>query len=343
MNLEDFKDIKSLLSEPKNIAIVSHRNPDGDAYGSSLALYHYLLKFNHQVTVVSPNDCPAFLKWLPAQDKIVIFEKDEQKGIKILEAADIIFTLDFNALHRVGIKMQGVLEKVKPIFIMIDHHQQPDDYAKYAYVDPKVCSTCQMVYQFLKKLDHLEFIDINVGTCLYAGILTDTGSFRFPSTTSLTHKIVAHLIDLGVNGATIYNNIHNVNTYDSLQLLGRALKNMRVVNKYHTAYITLSQRDLLDFNFKKGDTEGVVNYALSIKNIIFAAIFIEDKKQKIIKISFRSVGNFSVNDFSRNHFNGGGHINAAGGKSDESLNDAVANFLNILPTYQEDLKQSYEK
>lgn len=342
MNLEYFKDIKQLLSQPKKIAIVSHRNPDGDAYGSSLALYHYLLKFGHQVTVVSPNDCPDFLKWLPAQDKIIIFEKEEKKGTKILEEAEIVFTLDFNALHRVGVKMQDTLEKINPIFIMIDHHQQPDDYAQYTYVDPEVCSTSQMLYQLIEKLDHLKYIDNNIATCLYTGIMTDTGSFRFPSTTSLTHRIVAHLIDKGANGAAIYNKIHDVNTFGRLQLLGRALNNLKVIDKYHMAYITLSQRELSNFNFKKGDTEGFVNYALSVKNVIFAAIFIEDKKQKIIKISFRSVGDFSVNDFSRNHFNGGGHVNAAGGKSDKSLHNTVTEFLSILPSYQKELKESYE-
>ena len=343
MNLEDFQNIKQLLSEPKKIVIVTHRNPDGDAYGSSLALYHYLLKLNQQVTVVSPNDCPDFLKWLPSQDEIVIYEKEEDKGIKILEAADIVFTLDFNAFHRTGVKMQKTLEKINPIFIMIDHHQQPDDFAKFTYVDSEVCSTCQMVYQFIEKFEQLNFIDKDIATCLYTGILTDTGSFRFPSTTSLTHRIVADLLEKGADNSSIYNQIHDVNTYDRLQLLGRSLKNLKVENKYYAAYITLSQSELIRFNFKKGDTEGFVNYALSLKNVIFAAIFIEDRQQKIIKISFRSVGDFSVNDFARNHFNGGGHTNAAGGRSDESLNNTVTNFLNILPFYQKELKQSYEK
>jgi phosphoesterase RecJ-like protein len=343
MNLQDFQDIKQLLSQPKKIAIVSHRNPDGDAYGSSLALYHFLLQLNHEVKVVSPNDCPEFLKWLPGEKEIIIFEKEEEKGTEILEAAEIIFTLDFNALHRVGNRMQTVLEKVTPIYVMIDHHQQPDSYAKYMFVDPLVCSTSQMLYQFLDKLQMLEFIHKDMATCLYTGILTDTGSFRFPSTTSETHRIVANLLDIGANNSEIYNAIHNVNTFDSLQLLGKALQNMKVIEKYHTAYITLSQQDLSQFNYQKGDTEGFVNYALSLKNIIFATIFIEDKKQGIIKMSFRSVGSFSVNDFARNHFDGGGHINAAGGRSEKSLQDTVAEFLQILPTYQKELKESNEK
>jgi len=343
MNLQDFKDIKQLLSQPKKIAIVSHRNPDGDAYGSSLALYHFLLQLNHEVIVVSPNDCPEFLKWLPGEKEIVIFEKEEAKATEILEAVEIIFTLDFNALHRVGSRMQTVLEKVTPIYVMIDHHQQPDSYAKFMYVDPLVCSTSQMLYQFFEKLQMLNFINKDIATCIYTGILTDTGSFRFPSTTSETHRIVANLLDSGANNSEIYNAIHNVNTFDSLQLLGKALQNMKVIEKYHTAYITLSQQDLSQFNYQKGDTEGFVNYALSLKNIIFATIFIEDKKQGIIKMSFRSVGSFSVNDFARNHFDGGGHINAAGGRSEKSLQDTVSEFLQILPTYQKDLKESNEE
>ena len=338
MNFEDFNNVKQILSEPKKIAIVPHRNPDGDAYGSSLALYHYLLKFNHKVTIVSPNDCPEFLKWMPGEDQIVIYENDTVNATNILEEAEIIFALDFNALHRVGDRMFQALKKLDPIYIMIDHHQQPEDFAQFTYSDSSVCSTCQMLYQFIEKLDELDKIDLDIATCLYAGILTDTGSFRFPATTSETHRIVADLLDKGANNSEIYNKIHNVSSYDRLQLLGKALQNMKVVEGYKTAYITLSQSELNNNNFKKGDTEGFVNYALSLKNVIFAAIFIEDRKQGIIKISFRSVGDFSVNEFSRNHFNGGGHINAAGGKSDESLDKTISNFLDILPLYKNELQ-----
>ena len=342
MNLKSIKDVKALLSSPKKIVIVSHRNPDGDAYGSSLALYHYLLNYDHEVTVVSPNDAPDFLKWLPGQKEIVIYEKDIIRGNELLKNADIVFTLDFNALHRVGPKMEVILQKINPIYIMIDHHQQPDDYAEFSFVDPEACSTCQLVYQFIENLEDINLVDVDIATCLYTGILTDTGSFRFPSTTSETHRIVANLLDTGANNSKIYNQIHNVNTYNRVQLLGRALKNLKVIEKYHTAYIFLSQKDLMEFNFKKGDTEGFVNYALSIENVIFAAIFIEDKKQKIIKISFRSVNNFSVNEFSRKHFNGGGHLNAAGGRSEETLKNTIHDFVNILPAYQDQLNEAYE-
>jgi phosphoesterase RecJ-like protein len=337
MNAEDFRRIKETLSEPKNIAIVTHRNPDGDAYGSSLALYLYLLKFGHKVTVVSPNDCPEFLKWLPGESNIVIFEDDKRSATEILKEAAIVFTLDFNAFHRLGEPMEAVMETLHPIYVLIDHHQQPDDYAEFVYVDPAMSSTSQMIYQFIEKLGHNEFIDKDIASCLYAGILTDTGSFRFPATTSQTHRIVADLLDKGAKNSEIYNKIHDVNTYNRLQLLGKALENLVVLERFHTAYITLSQNELNKYNFQRGDTEGFVNYALSVKNVIFAAIFIEDKKQKIIKMSFRSVGEFSVNDFARIYFDGGGHINAAGGKSKDSLEDTVKKFVDLLPSLTNEL------
>jgi len=337
MNEADFQRLKQVLSEPKKVAIVTHRNPDGDAYGSSLGLYWFLVKTGHQVTVVSPNDCPQFLKWLPGEDQIEIFEANLEKGEKILQAAELVFTLDFNAFHRLGEVMEAVMKEIHPVYVMIDHHQQPDDYADFAFVDSSMSSTSEMVYQFIERLGQRELIDKDIASCLYAGILTDTGSFRFPATTSATHRVVADLLDKGANNADIYNRIHDVNTYNRMQLLGRALDNMVVLEKFHTAYITLSQNELNRYKFQRGDTEGFVNYALSIKNVMFAAIFIEDKKQKIVKISFRSVGEFSVNEFARNHFDGGGHVNAAGGRSLLSLNDTVNKFVGILPSLTNEL------
>jgi phosphoesterase RecJ-like protein len=226
---------------------------------------------------------------------------------------------------------------------MIDHHQQPDTIAKYLYSDVSICSTCQMVYQFIDKLDELDVINEDIATCLYTGIMTDTGSFRFPSTTSTTHRIIADLIDRGAKNAKAHNNVYDTNSYGRLQLLGRALSNMVVIESLKTAYIPLTQADLDEFNYQKGDTEGVVNYALSLKGIIFAAIFIEDVDQQIIKISFRSKGTFSVNKFAREHFNGGGHDNAAGGKEMISLDATISKFLRIIPSYKNELLNSYEE
>ncbi|MFD1292689.1 bifunctional oligoribonuclease/PAP phosphatase NrnA [Lutibacter holmesii] len=342
MKLSDIKEIKELLSTPKNIVIVPHRNPDGDAIGSSLAMYYYLKNKGHHATIVAPNDYPDFLKWLPGSKSTYKFDMQNRQSKVAIDEASIIFLLDFNALHRVGSDMQNTLEAFEGDFIMIDHHQQPDDIAKYLFSDTSICSTCQMVYHFLEKLDDVDAIDAAIATSLYTGIMTDTGSFRFPSTTSTTHRIIADLIDKGANNAKIHNNVYDTNSYGRLQLLGRSLSNMVVVEKLKTAYIYLSQQDLDEFNYVKGDTEGVVNYALSLEGVIFAAIFIEDVDQKIVKISFRSKGKFSVNKFARLHFDGGGHDNAAGGKSEISLDATVSKFLKILPTYKNELLHSYE-
>ncbi|HUH26677.1 bifunctional oligoribonuclease/PAP phosphatase NrnA [Gelidibacter sp.] len=336
MTEQDIKEIKALLIAPKNIVIVPHKNPDGDAMGSTLGLYHYLIKNDHKATVIAPNDYPDFLKWLPGQDKVIIHESDRTTSESLIESADLIFTLDFNALHRAG-EMETALANSKAIKIMIDHHQQPDTYAKYMFSEVSMSSTCEMVYRFIDLLEDKDDIDGQIATCLYAGILTDTGSFRFPSSTSTTHLVAADLIDKGADHAEIYNSIYDTNSYERLQLLGVALKNLKVIPEYRTAYITLSQEELNAANFRKGDTEGFVNYGLSIKNIIFAAIFIEHKQEGIIKISLRSEGDFSVNEFSRQNFSGGGHTNAAGGKSDLSLSDTVEKFISILPRYKNTL------
>jgi phosphoesterase RecJ-like protein len=342
MKLSDVKEIKELFSTPKNVVIVPHRNPDGDAIGSSLAMYHFLNNNGHSATVVAPNDYPDFLKWMPGSKEVLKFDMQNRQSKAAIDEASIIFLLDFNALHRVGSDMQNTLEDFEGTFIMIDHHQQPDDIAKYLFSDTSICSTCQMVYHFLEKLDEVEAINAEIATSLYTGIMTDTGSFRFPSTTSTTHRIIADLIDKGANNAKIHNNVYDTNSYGRLQLLGRSLSNMVVIEELKTAYIYLSQEDLNEFNYVKGDTEGVVNYALSVEGVIFAAIFIEDVEQKIVKISLRSKGTFSVNKFARAHFDGGGHDNAAGGRSDISLDATISNFLTILPKYKNDLLHSYE-
>ncbi len=343
MTAEKIVEIKKLLATPQNIVIIPHRNPDGDAIGSSLALYHYL-KDKHYVTVVAPNDYPEFLKWMPSSDEVTLFDKQNIQSKRALESASIVFLLDFNALHRIGDDMKNTVEKFKGTFIMIDHHQQPDtSITDYIYSDVSICSTCQMVYHFLEKLDDVDKINTDIASCLYAGIMTDTGSFRFSSTTSTTHRIIADLIDKGANNAQIHNNIYDVNSYGRLQLLGRALSNLKVLEKHRTAFITLSQEELNEFNFQKGDTEGVVNYALSLEGVVFAAIFIEDVEQKIIKMSLRSKGKFSVNEFARAHYNGGGHDNAAGGRSELNMEETITNFISLLPNYADELLKSDEE
>ncbi|GAA4887111.1 bifunctional oligoribonuclease/PAP phosphatase NrnA [Flaviramulus aquimarinus] len=336
MKKEDITSIKQLLSTKKKIVIVPHKNPDGDAIGSSLGLYHYLLKGNHQVHVLVPNDYPAFLKWIPGNDTILKHDSQTKACNTLVKDADVIFTLDFNAFHRTG-NMETVLTESSALKIMIDHHQAPDDYATYMFSDVSMSSTCEMVYHFIDMLGDSNLIDTDVATCLYVGIMTDTGSFRFRSTTSTTHQIIAKLIEKGADNTEIHNNIYDTNSYERLQLLGCALTNLRALPESRAAYITLSQAELQKHNYKKGDTEGIVNYALSLDGIVLAAIFIEDKKEGIIKISLRSKGDFSVNEMSRAHFQGGGHTNAAGGKSYLSLNKTVEKFISILPSYNKAL------
>ncbi|MBB1192220.1 bifunctional oligoribonuclease/PAP phosphatase NrnA [Flavobacterium sp. SOK18b] len=329
MKIQDIQAVQELLSTPKKIAIIPHRGPDGDAMGSTLGLYHFLLKNHHYPTVISPNEFPDFLAWMPGADKIKIYEKDRENCTALLQEAELIFTLDFNALHRTG-EMENVLAQLQSPFIMIDHHQNPDDYAAVTYSDTAFGSTCEMLYNFITALGKKDDIDFTIGTCIYTGILTDSGSFKFPKTTGTTHRIVAELIDLGVQNTEIPSLLFDNSSYGRLQILGRALQNMIIHPEHKTAYTTLTQDELNSFNYVKGDTEGIVNYGLSIQGIHFAAIFIENKEEKIIKISFRSQGDFDVNQFARENFNGGGHRNAAGGKSELTMEETQKKFEDLL-------------
>ncbi|WP_417885591.1 DHH family phosphoesterase [Zunongwangia sp.] len=331
-------EITAELAKATNIVLIPHKGPDGDAMGSTLGLMHFLKNKGHHATVIVPNDYPHFLKWLPGNDEVINYEEKKSEADNLIDNAEIIFTLDFNDLSRCG-NIQEKLETAKAVFIMIDHHQQPNDYADYMYSDPEMSSTCEMVYHFIEKLRAKSKITPEIATCLYTGIMTDTGSFRFSSTKPSTHLVAADLIEKGANNSLIHQNVLDTNSENGLQLLGVALQNLKVNKEFQTAYITLTQEELNTHHFKKGDTEGFVNYGLSIQGIIFAAIFIENKQENIIKISFRSKGDFSVNKFARAHFNGGGHNNAAGGRSDLSMNDTVVLFNQILLDYKDELQK----
>ncbi|TFG76675.1 MAG: bifunctional oligoribonuclease/PAP phosphatase NrnA [Flavobacteriales bacterium] len=338
MNFEEIKAVRELLSSPQKIVIVPHKNPDGDAIGSSLALCFYLNGKGHSAAVVVPNDYPKFLKWLPGNDEVLNFEKQNSQAKEKLEEANLIFTLDFNHLGRSG-QMTPLLEGSKAIFVMIDHHQEPGDYAQITYSDVTMSSTCEMVYNLIEYLGDRDAITPEMANCIYTGIMTDTGSFKYSSTTSRTHRITADLIDKGADNTSIHNLVFDTNTPSRLHLLGCALKNMVILEDYQTVYITLSQEELNLYGYQKGDTEGFVNYGLTLDGICFAVIFIENKEEGIIKISLRSEGDFSVNEFARKHFNGGGHMNAAGGKSDVSMEQTVSNFLRSLEEYKTELTQ----
>jgi len=331
-------EITAELAKANRIVIVPHKGPDGDAMGSTLGLMHFLRDKGHTANVIAPNDYPHFLKWLPGSEEVYVYEQQKEAADKLIADAEIVFTLDFNDLSRCG-GMEESLRASQAVFVMIDHHQEPADYAHYTYSDSTMSSTCEMVHKFIEKLRAGKQITPEIATCLYTGIMTDTGSFRFSSTSSDTHRVIADLMDKGAKNSEIHNNIYDTNSGDKLQLLGTALQNLKVLRKYRTAYITLTQEELDRHNFKKGDTEGFVNYGLSLDGIRFAVIFIENAQENIIKISFRSKGTFDVNKLARAHFNGGGHINAAGGKSDLSMNDTVVHFNKILAEYEQELTQ----
>jgi phosphoesterase RecJ-like protein len=332
---KDLEKLKSLISEPRQIVILSHKNPDGDAIGSALGLYHYLVQLKHKVTVIVPDAFPDFLSWMPESSKILFYEEAQKKCINKINDAELIFCVDFNSLNRVG-DMDEPVRLSKVTKILIDHHPQPEKFADLVNSDIKASSTAQLIFETIVQLGDKKKINKKVANCLYTGIMTDTGSFRFPSTKAETLRIAAELIDAGAENSTIHDKVYEQNSESRMRLLGYCLnEKLKIFEEFNTAYIALSKDELQHFNYQKGDTEGVVNYALSIKGIKFAAIFKEMDDH--IRISFRSKGKFSVNDFSRKHFNGGGHINAAGGSSDLSLDETISKFVSLLPAYRKEL------
>lgn len=339
MKNEDYIKFKDCLRRGTKCVVIPHRNPDGDAMGSTLALCSFLNKMGANAVVISPNEAPSFLQWLPGFESVVLFDRQKELALKLIDEAELIFTLDFNDFSRTGIEMEAVLQKKEATYIMIDHHQQPSDYAEFMYSDTSMSSTSEMVYHFINQFGALALIDTTIATCIYTGILTDTGQFKFPNTTATTHQIAAHLMELGIDHFKINQEIYDTNDQSRLELLGCCLSSMEILRDYNTAILKLSAEELEQHHYKKGDTEGLVNYGLSLKGIIFSAIFIEHKDEGIIKISFRSQGTFSVNEFARAHFQGGGHDNAAGGKSNDRLETTIERFKSILPQYLEKLNQ----
>ena len=327
-----------ILNQPFKAVITAHQKPDGDAMGSTLGLYHFLKQLGHEVTVVSPTNWAAFLNWMPGVDQVIDFEANKKEASQIVADADYVFCLDFNILHRTK-HLEPVIRDSKALKILIDHHQQPDipSFA-YGISDVKMSSTCEMVYDFIVQSGHSNLINLDIATCLYTGLMTDTGSFRFPSTTASVHKIVAHLKELGLQHAKIHENIYDNSTEGRLKFMGNAFLNrMTVLPEFKTAVMAIPKSDIYKFELKTGDTEGLVNYLLSIEGIKFAAILIDREEER--KWSFRSKGNFDVNIFARTHFEGGGHANAAGGSSSKSLDETLNDFKTIIENYKSQLTQ----
>ena len=336
--MKDLEKFKEFLSTPRKVVITTHHKPDADALGSSLALHHYLVSKGHISTVITPTDYPDFLKWMHGEKDVINFEEKEKEATQIINNYDLVCCLDFSALNRIN-ELGEIVRAAPAKKLLIDHHRNPEDFADFSFWDVTRAATAELVYEIILNLGDKKLITKEIGACIYAGIMTDTGSFRHPSTTKRIHEIAAEIIELGVNTPEIHRLIYDTSSEDKLRFLGFALSEKLVVLKeFKTAYISITDEELKKFNSKTGDTEGLVNYALSIDDVVFAAVIID--RVKAIKISFRSVGTFSVADFASNHFNGGGHFNAAGGMTECSLEKTVAHFEALLPQYKESLLKS---
>ncbi|MEY3368809.1 MAG: hypothetical protein RI973_1964 [Bacteroidota bacterium] len=332
--MENLNELKSLLAIPKDIVITTHRNPDGDAIGSSLALQHYLVQLGHTVRVAAPSEFPLFLNWMPGSQDILIYDSDPDDVKAILEKPDIVFCLDFNSLERID-RMGEMVGLLKCPKILIDHHLYPDPFYDYELHDTTVSSTSELVYDFILEMGHQHLLNLPIADCIFTGILTDTGSFKYATSPKL-FRTVADLLELGVDDNRIQNLVFNSLEEKHLRLLGFVLNNrMEVLDEYRTAIITLTKHDYEKFRISRGDTEGLVNYLLQMGNVALA-IFIHEQPT-ITKISLRSKGNFSVQDIAKKYFKGGGHKNASGGYSYIGLRPTLKKFKSILPEYKEQL------
>ena len=320
-----------LLAAPGRPVITAHRGPDGDAIGSALAMWNHLREMGVQSTVVMPDHYPAFLHWLPGHEGVLLHERNAAAVQAAVDGANVVFCLDYNELSRTG-DLAPLLEASSAPKIMIDHHQHPKDFAEITWSDTSRCSTAELIFGWIEARGEAAEISPETGSCLYTGIMTDSGSFRFPSVTPGTHRIAAHLIECGVEHALIHSRVYDTNQVDRMRLVGYALsEKLEVWPEHHAALIALSQAELRRFHYRSGDTEGLVNQALSIEGVNMAA-FIHESHDGRIKLSLRSRGSFSVRELAAAHFHGGGHFNAAGGAVDgASLEEVVAQFVTLLP------------
>ena len=338
--MQSISAIYSELSIPKKVVITMHQKPDGDAMGSTLALYHVLIKMGHEVLVISPTNWTSFLDWMPGSKAVMDYERNVEAADAIIENAEWIFCLDFNTLNRTR-KMETVLLAAKGKRILIDHHREPQtEVFAYGISDTSKSSTAEMVYDFIVDSGNGDLITEEIAECIYTGVMTDSGSFRFPSTTANVHRLVAFLKDKGLQHSKVHEAIYDNFSETRLRFIGNVLLNrMEVFYEYNTALIAIPHADLLKYDIKTGDTEGLVNYPLSIEGIKMAAIIIDRGEER--KCSFRSKGDVDVNTFARKYFGGGGHFNAAGGQTTDTLDNAVHLFVtamkenrDILSTYQ---------
>lgn len=325
--------LAEFLAQPRKIVITTHHKPDGDAIGSSLGLYNYLIQLGHHAKVITPTDYPEFFNWMPGNEEVIIYTGHLEESARLVAEAELIFCLDFNALSRIN--ELGELVRASAAYkVMIDHHLEPEDFDDYRHWNINACAAAQLVYEFIAdELNDKSKINADVATCLYTGIMTDSGSFRLPNTTSAVHRMVADLIDAGAVNWRIHELVYNSASESRLRFLGHCLSNkLEVLHEYHTAIISVSREELKKYDINTGDTEGVVNYALSITGIKLAAFFVERTDK--VKLSLRSKAEFPANEICKKYFNGGGHRNAAGGQSSDTLEKVINQFKSILPEYK---------
>jgi bifunctional oligoribonuclease and PAP phosphatase NrnA len=334
--MENIEVFRQLLNTPKKVVIVTHFKPDADALGSSLGLCGYLKKRNHHVNVITPSDYPDFLTWMPGNNDVLIFHKDRPAAAEnLIKNAELIFCLDFNSLKRIN-DVGDFVQSAPAKKVLIDHHLEPEKFADFEKWDTRAASTAELVYELIKEIGDDHLIDANIADCLYAGLMTDTGSFRHPNTTVRVFQVAADLVAKGADPAKVSKLIYDTNTIERLRLMGFVLsEKLQVLPELRTAYMTLNAEELRKYGSQTGDTEGLVNFGLSIKGIKLS-VMISDRKDNI-KLSFRSLGNFSVNDFARKYFDGGGHKNAAGGQTNLTLEQTLQKLLELLPLHKDEL------
>ncbi|MDH4460465.1 MAG: DHH family phosphoesterase [Spirosomataceae bacterium] len=334
-NLDAFRE---LISSPKNIVITTHYKPDADALGSSLGLSGYLKKKGHHVTVITPSDYPKFIAWMPGNEDVVNYEdyRNQKKTQQIIADADVIFCLDFSVMDRIEAMAQPVRAS-KAVKVMIDHHTFPESFAEFVYHDTNAAATAQLIFQLIELLGDKDLLDVAIGECLYAGLMTDTGSFRHPCTTPAVHRIVADIMELGVNTNLVHRRVYDCTSFERLRFLGYILgEKMVVLPEYRVAYFVITAEEQKRFHSQTGDTEGIVNYGLQIDGIVMSVIIVE--RPDAVKMSFRSVEEFPVNRLASAHFNGGGHKNASGAKTvGIGLQATIDKLLSILPSYKDEL------
>jgi phosphoesterase RecJ-like protein len=330
---EQISELQQKLSESKKIAVCTHYNPDGDAIGSSLALQSYFTSQGFEVKCVIPNNMPDFYQWMPGADTIINAQKQFKEAKKILLEADILFLVDMSAEHRSGVDLENVLLQTTAYKILIDHHLKPEAKCNIIYSKTDTTSTCENIYRFLTEITDKPFLNKEIGTCIYTGIITDTGSLSYMCNHAETYTLLAKLMEIGVNGEEIHREVYDNYAESRIRLLGLCLNTLKILPQLGTSYMYITQEEMKKNNFKDGDTEGFANYGISLKGIFFTAFFIE--RDKRIRISFRSKGAFDVNQFARTYFQGGGHRNAAASYHYDTLENTIKLFEEIIQNHPE--------